>query len=317
MSINGMQIIALEEHYYDPDVAANYNEGRGGLLRQRLDDLSELRIKAMDDAGVDIQVISHGAPGLQRVNVESAVELAAKANDRLAEAVAARPDRFAGFALLPVPDPEASADELERAVTRLGFKGAMLHGLTEDRFLDAKRFWPIYERAAALDVPVYVHPAAPHQGVVDAYYGDYAKDFPSILSAAWGFTVETATQAIRFVLSGVFEEYPNLKMILGHMGEGLPFSLVRIDEAFSRAGNKANTFRKTFAEHFYITTSGNFSTPALLCSMMEMGADHILYSVDWPFVENGPGTEWLKTIPLGDEDRQKILNGNARRLLKL
>jgi 2,3-dihydroxybenzoate decarboxylase len=253
---------------------------------------------------------------LQHVNAETAVELAARANNRLAEAVNAHPDRFAGFALLPVPDPTASVEELERAVTRLGFKGAMVHGLTENRFLDDKRFWPIYERAA-LDVPIYVHPAPPHQGVVAAYYQDYVQDFPSILSAAWGFTVETATQAIRFVLSGVFEEYPNLKMILGHMGEGLPFLLVRIDEAFSRAGNKANTFRKTFAEHFYITTSGNFSNPALLCSLMEIGADHILFSVDYPFVENEPGTEWMKTVPLGDEDRAKILNGNARKLLRL
>jgi 2,3-dihydroxybenzoate decarboxylase len=312
-----MQVIALEEHYYDPDVAAHYSDSRAGLLRQRLDDLGALRLKDMDAAGIDLQVIAHGAPGLQRVNAETAIELAVRANNRLAETIAPRPDRFAGFALLPVPDPQASADELERAVTKLGFKGAMVHGLTEDRFLDSKRFWPIYERASALDVPLYVHPAPPHQGVVAAYYQEYVQDFPSILGPAWGFTVETATQAIRFVLSGVFDEYPNLKLILGHMGEGLPFLLVRIDESFSRVGNKANTFRKTFSEHFYITTSGNFSTPALLCSLMEMGSDHILFSVDYPFVENDPGTEWMKTVPLGDEDRAKILNGNARRLLKV
>ncbi|HLF77293.1 MAG TPA: amidohydrolase family protein [Dehalococcoidia bacterium] len=317
MALNGMQVIALEEHYYDPDVAASYQEGRPGLLRQRLDDLGELRIREMDAAGIDLQVISHGAPGLQRVNAETAVELAVRANDRLAQAIAGRPDRFAGFALLPVPDPQAAADELERAVTRLGFKGAMVHGLIDGQFLDDKRFWPIYERAAALDLPVYVHPAAPHSAVVDAYYKDYASDFPGILGPGWGFTVETATQGIRLVLSGVFDAYPNLQIILGHMGESLPFSLVRIDEALSRPGNKANTFRKTFAEHFYITTSGNFSTPALICSMLEMGIDRILYSVDWPFVENGPGTEWLKTVPLGDRDRAKLFGGNARKLLKL
>jgi 2,3-dihydroxybenzoate decarboxylase len=321
-----MQVVTLEEHYYDPDVAALYNEPipggspRGGgavLTRQRLDDVGALRISEMDAAGIDMQVISHGAPGLQRVNAETAIQLAARANDRLAEAVEAHAGRFAGFALLPVPDPEAAAEELERAVSKLGFKGAMVHGLTEGQFLDDRRFWPIYERAAALDVPVYVHPAAPHQDVARLYYGDYAKEFPSILSAAWGFTVETATQGIRLVLSGMFDEYPNLKMILGHMGEGLPFLLQRIDEAFSRPGNKANTFRKTFAEHFYITTSGNFSTPALICSMLEMGIDHILYSVDYPFVENAPGTEWLKTVPLSDADREKLFGGNAKRLLKL
>src|SRR5690242_18953822 len=128
----------------------------------------------------------------------------------------------------------------------------MVHGLSEGRFLDDKRYWPIYERAADLDVPIYVHPVQPTPEVSSVYYGDYVEDFPGILSAAWGFTVETATQAIRFVLSGVFDEFPNLRLILGHMGEGLPFLLVRINMAFERPGNKPVSFRKTFAEHFYI-----------------------------------------------------------------
>jgi predicted TIM-barrel fold metal-dependent hydrolase len=313
-------VVALEEHYWDAEVATYYDgsDARQPLLRQRLGDLGDLRLKALDDAGIDVQVISHGAPALQRVNAETAVDLAVRANDRLREAVDAHPSRFAAFAVLPVPDPPAAADELERGVTKLGFKGAMVHGLTgEGQFLDDRRFWPIYERAEALDVPIYVHPAQPHPAVVDAYYRDYVKDFPTITSAAWGFTVETATQAIRLVLSGVFEAYPRLKIILGHMGESLPFSLVRIDEAISRPGNKQVEFRKTFAEHFYITTSGNFSTPALLCSMLEMGVDRILFSVDWPFVENGPGMTWMETVPLSDEDKAKIYGGNAKQLLKL
>jgi predicted TIM-barrel fold metal-dependent hydrolase len=318
---DGRLVVALEEHYWDPGIAEHFtgNEGRAPLLRKRLDDLGELRLREMDESGIDIQVISHGAPGLQRINAETAVELAVRANDRLRDAVSLQPKRFAAFATLPVNDPAAAADELERSVNKLGFKGAMVHGLTgEGTFFDDKRFWPIYERAQALDVPLYIHPAAPHPDVTRAYYADYLDDFPTFASAGWGYTVETATQAIRMVLSGMFDAYPRLKIIIGHMGESIPFSLVRIDEALSRPGAKRPiNFRKTFAEHFWITTSGNFSTPALLCSILEMGADRIMFSIDYPFVENPPGPKWFETVPLGDEDKAKILGGNAKALLKL
>jgi len=312
-------VIALEEHYYDPEVAKTFDgpEGRAPEIRRRLDDLGELRLKEMDEAGIDVQVLSHGAPSTQRLDAPTAVRLARDANDRLAKVIAARPDRFAGFAALPTPDPKAATAELERTISELGFKGAMVHGLTNGVFFDDKRFWPIFERAQALDVPLYVHPAAPHSAVVDAYYKDYVKDFPAILNAAWGFTVETATQGIRLVLSGVFDAYPDLKIILGHMGEGLPFLLWRIDHALSRPGNRRIAFREQFSRHFYITTSGNFSTPALLCSMMELGVDRILFSVDWPFVQNVPGTKWMSELQLSAEDKTKILNGNAKRLLKM
>jgi predicted TIM-barrel fold metal-dependent hydrolase len=311
-------VIALEEHYWDAEVAKHFRGGdQPPGLRRRLDDLGALRLKEMDEAGIDVQVLSHGAPATQRLDAETAVPLARRANDRLHEAVLAHPGRFAGFAALPTADPRAAADELERAVTQLGFKGAMVHGLTNGVFFDDRRFWPIFERAQALDVPIYVHPAVPHPAVVEVYYKDYLKDFPSLLTAAWGFTVETATQGIRLVLSGVFEAYPRLKIILGHLGESLPFSLWRIDHTLAREGNRSSSFRDCFREHFYITTSGNFSTPALLCCVMEMGVDRILFSVDWPFVENKPGTQWMDNVPLCDEDRMKILNGNARRLLRM
>jgi predicted TIM-barrel fold metal-dependent hydrolase len=312
-------VIALEEHYYDSDLAATFDgpEGRAPEIRRRLDDLGELRLKEMDEAGIDVQVISHGAPSTQRLDAESAVRLARHANDRLAQAIAVHPDRFAAFAALPTPDPKAAADELERTVTQLGFKGAMVHGLTNGVFFDDKRFWPIFERAQALDVPLYVHPAVPHGAVVEAYYKDYLHDFPSLLTAAWGFTVETATQGIRLVLSGVFDAYPDVKIILGHMGEGLPFLLWRIDHALSRPGNRPVAFREQFNRHFYITTSGNFSTPALLCSMLELGVDRILFSVAWPFVQNVPGTKWMNDLQLSAEDKTKILSGNAKRLLKM
>jgi predicted TIM-barrel fold metal-dependent hydrolase len=312
-------VIALEEHYYDAELAATFDgpEGRAPETRRRLFDLGELRLAEMDQAGIDVQVLSHGAPSVQRLDAETAVWMARGANDRLAEAIAVHPDRFAGFAALPTPDPEAAAAELDRAVTTLGFKGAMVHGLTNGVFLDDRRFWPIFERAQALDVPLYIHPAVPDPAVVEVYYRDYLQDFPSLLTAAWGFTVETATQAIRLVLSGAFEAFPRLKVILGHMGEGLPFLLWRLDHALSRPGNRPISFREQFSQHVWITTSGNFSTPALLCSMLELGVDRIMFSVDWPFVQNPPGTDWLRSLQISAEDKAKIAGGNARRLLKL
>ena len=320
MAVTGAPlIIALEEHYYDAEVAATFDgpEGRAPEARRRLFDLGELRLAEMDAAGIDIQVLSHGAPSVQRLDAETSVWMARGANDRLAEAIALHPDRFAGFAALPTPDPEAAAAELDRAVTTFGFKGAMVHGLTNGVFLDDRRFWPIFERAQALDVPLYLHPAVPDPAVVEAYYQDYLQEFPSLLTAAWGFTVETATQAIRMVLSGAFEAFPRLKIILGHMGEGLPFLLWRLDHALSRPGNRPISFREQFSQHVWITTSGNFSTPALLCSMLELGVDRIMFSVDWPFVQSPPGTAWLEALQISAEDKAKIAGGNAKRLLKL
>ncbi len=320
MAIAGKFVIALEEHYYDAELAATFdgNEGRAPEIRRRLDSLGDLRLQEMDEAGIDVQVISHGAPSTQRLDPESAVRLATGANDRLAAAIAQHPTRFAGFAALPTPDPKAAADELERTVTKHGFKGAMVHGLTNGVFFDDKRFWPIMERAEALDVPIYIHPASPDPRVIEAYYKDYVAEYPAILNAAWGFTMETATHGLRMCLSGAFDKYPNLKIILGHMGEGLPFLQWRINMAFQRPGNKKGfSFRDAFSNHFYITTSGNFSTPALVCSMLEMGVDRILYSVDYPFVLNMPGTEWVQDLQVSNDDLGKILSDNAKRLLKM
>jgi 2,3-dihydroxybenzoate decarboxylase len=318
------RVVAIEEHYWDPALTAEYGRGStGGVdVQRRLDDLGTIRVQEMDAAGIDMQVLSLGAPSLQRFDPDRAAEAARAVNDRLHAAIKNHPGRFAAFAALPTPDPEAAADELERTVTKLGFKGAMIHGLTNGAFLDERRFWPIFERAQALDVPLYLHPAVPDTRVVEAYYRDYLQDFPSLLTAGWGFTVETATQAIRMVLSGAFEAYPGLKIILGHMGEGLPFLLWRLDHAFSRPGNARSgtrpiSFREEFSQHVWITTSGNFSTPALLCSMMELGVDRILFSVDYPFVQNPPGTAWLQSLQISAEDRAKIASGNAKRLLKL
>ena len=243
--------------------------------------------------------------------------IAQRVNDRLKQIIDRNPSRFAGFATLPAIDPKAAADELERCVTKLGMKGAMIHGLTNGLFIDDKRFWPIFERAEQLDVPIYLHPSRPHPAVIEAYYKDYVQEFPSITNAGWGFGIETGTQCLRLVLSRVFESYPKLKIICGHLGEGLPFLLWRIDMTMSRSGNTPLYFRETFRNNFWLTTSGAFSHAALLCTVMEMGIDRILFGIDYPYCENAPGTEWMKDVPLSTEDRIKILNGNAKKLLRM
>ena len=313
-------IITLEEHYWDEELSGHFSgldSGGPPETRKKLLDVGEIRLKEMDEAGIDIQVLSHSAPSLQKLDADVAVPLARRVNDRLAATVAKHPTRFAAFAALPSADPAAAADELARTVQELGFKGAMIHGLAQGQFVDDPRFWPIFSRAEALDVPIYLHPAVPHPAVIDAYYKDYAKDFPILLRAAWGYTLEAATQAVRLVLSGVFDAHPKLKIILGHLGEGLPFLLWRIDSALSRPGQKPVHFRDVFSRNFYITTSGFFSDPALLCCVQELGVDRILFSVDYPFEAIAPGPRWLARIPLCDEDKAKIASGNAKRLLRL
>jgi len=313
-------IIAIEEHYWDPELTKHYSgieAARGGDIDRRLYDLGELRLNEMDAVGIDVQVISHGAPSTQKLPADIAVELTRAVNDRLAKVCAANPKRFAAFAALPTANPAAAADELERAVTTLGFKGAMIHGMSNGEFLDLKKFWTIFERAEKLDVPLYFHPSLPDPRITEVYYQDYVKDFPLVVRPAWGFTVDTATLAIRLVLSGLFEKYPKLKAVLGHFGETLPFLLWRIDAALKRPGQKPISFRDIFTKNFYVTTSGFFSNPALLCCVMEMGVDHILFAVDWPFVMNPPAVEWMQGVPLSDADKEKILSGNAQRLLKM
>ena len=312
-------VVALEEHYWDPDLVALF-PGREGKrvsdVERRLLDMGELRLREMDEADIDIQVLSHGAPGTQKLDPEAATWMARQTNDRLAAFIQANPKRFAGLGLLPTPDPMAAADELERIVTRLDLKGAMVHGLTNGKFLDEKQFWPIFERAEALDVPLYMHPSFPSPVVIDAYYKDYAASYPELIGPALGFTVEAATQAVRLVLSGVFEKHPKLKIILGHLGEGIPFLLWRIDQSLSRT-SRGTSFKETFRKNFYLTTSGNFSDTALTASITEIGIDRIMFSVDWPFISSKMGTDWLNASALSAVDKAKVFGGTAKALLKL
>src|ERR1700722_500349 len=314
-------IIALEEHYFDPDWNNHFEpvhhtaRPRNPLIK-RMEDLGAGRIKEMDEAGIDLQVISHGPPGAQGLRSDDAVVWTAAANDRLHAAIAIYPTRLADFASLPTDHPKAAADEFQRAVEQLGFKGGMLHSLTEGPFLDHERYRPIFARAAKLNVPLYIHPADPHPAVIKAYYGEYAKTHPMFIRAAWGFTFEAGTQAMRLVLSGLFDAHPDVKIILGHLGETIPCTLSRIDEALSRDTPMKN-FREVFSSHFYVTTSGFFSDPALLCCIQEIGIDCIMFSVDWPYASSTAGVQWMHKTWLNETDRAKIFAGNARRLLRI
>jgi 2,3-dihydroxybenzoate decarboxylase len=314
-------IIALEEHYFDSDWnnaldTSHHSVRSPSPLMKRMEDLGVQRIREMDEAGIDLQVLSHSPPGSQGVREDVVVAWTKSANDRLHAAVQNHPTRFAGFASLPTAHPVAAADELERAVNKLGFKGGMLHSLTDGPFLDDKRYWPIFERAAALDVPLYIHPADPNPAVIKAYYGDYAKTHPTFIRAAWGFTFEAGTQAMRLVLSGLFDAYPGVKIILGHLGETIPYTLARIDEALSRDTPMKN-FREVFSTHFYVTTSGFFSDPALQCCIQEIGIDRIMFSIDWPFASNTAGVQWMQKTWLNEADKARIFSGNAKRLLRI
>lgn len=309
------RIVTLEEHYTDAEVLAYYGAPHGALSA-KLADFTTVRLAEMDAAGIGLQVLSHAPPGLQRVDSETAPGLARRVNNRLAAVIAANPARFAGFASLPTTAPDAAADELERAVTELGLKGAMIHGLTDGLFLDDPRFWPIFARAESLGVPLYIHPADPLPAVTAAYFGEYASTHPMFLRAAWGFTMETGTHAMRLVLSGVLDAYPGLQLILGHLGEAIPFLLARIDEALGR-DTPMKEFRAQFTNHFHVTTSGFFSDAALLCCIQEIGIDRILFSVDWPYASQTRGTDWVSRVQLSAADKTKLVEGNAARLLKL
>jgi 2,3-dihydroxybenzoate decarboxylase len=242
--------------------------------------------------------------------------MARDANDRLFQAVKSHPTRFTGFAALATADPDAAADELERCVKKLGFKGAMIHGHQQGKFLDDRKYWPIFERAEALDVPIYLHPTVPHPDAMKSYFDGYEE----LARAGWGFAVDTSCHFLRIVFAGVFDAYPKLKIILGHLGEGLPFAMHRLDDHTRGAAARRGLKRKPIEylqENLLVTTSGNWYEPAFQCTLAALGADKILFAVDWPYEANKTGVEFLNRISISDSDREKIAHRNAEYQLKL
>ena len=321
-----MRIIALEEHFIAPWEEQNLPPGaHRGNDREKLlgfDVVTELlnlgdsRLAAMDEAGIDVQVLSHNQPGCQALDAETAVPMAREVNNLLFEAVKAHPRRFAGLAALPTADPTAAVKELERAITKLNFKGAIINGLTTGSFLDEKRFWDIFECAEALRIPIYLHPSKPHSSVMKAYFEGYEE----LALGAWGFSIETGTHFLRLVFSGVFDAFPKLTFILGHLGEGLPFMLHRIQDQTQLAAKRRGLKRmpsEYLRENLVVTCSGNFSTAAFVCAVTALGIDKVLFSVDWPYECNLAAVEFLKRQTLDPQDAAKVAHLNAERVFRL
>jgi hypothetical protein len=319
-----MRLIALEEHYRAPMLRSV-----GGLpepppgsplaaIQAKLDDVGDQRLADMDAGGIDVQVLSHGAPGTEQLEAAQAIRLAREANDYLADAVAAHPDRFAAFATLPTAAPGAAADELERATGKLGFKGALINGHVQGKFLDAPEFWPIFERAERLGVPIYVHPTVPPPAVQAAYYGGLTPQFAQALSmAGWGWHVDTGLHGLRLIAGGVLDEYPTLQIIIGHMGEALPFFLARSSRVLQQQAGLSRPLEEYMTSNFHVTTSGMFSYPPLILLLDVIGVDRVMFSVDYPYSSNSEGRDFVMSAPISDADREKIAHRNAERLLGL
>jgi 2,3-dihydroxybenzoate decarboxylase len=320
--------IALEEHFAIEDTlmdsagffpADHWDEVKGRLL-----DIQDRRLRLMDAYDIERAILSLNAPAVQAIpDPHRADEIARRANDTLAAAIAKRPDRFSAFAALPMQEPDLAIDELERCVRQLGFVGALVNGFSQVgvgssvRYYDQAEYWPFWEACERLDVPFYLHPRNPLPEHAQIYDGH-----PWLLGPAWAFAQETAVHALRLIGSGLFDAYPRLRIILGHMGEGLPYSMWRIDNhnAWVKFPPKHKAKRKIgeyFSENFYLTTSGNFRTQSLVAAMMEIGVDRILFSTDWPFENIDHAANWFDTATISENDRLKIGRSNALRLFKL
>jgi 2,3-dihydroxybenzoate decarboxylase len=318
--------IALEEHVLNADFGSTLpsfmDADRMDEVRRRLQDVDGERLAEMDRCGIGVAVLSLNSPGVQSVpEPAEAVRRAASANDDLAALVATHPDRYAGLAAVPLQDPGEAARELERCVRRLGFRGALVNGYSNvgdadtGVYLDDATLAPFWERVQDLGVPVYLHPRDPLPSQRAAYEGH-----PELLGSAWGFTAETAVHALRLILSGLFDRYPGVTVVLGHLGETLPFNIWRIEHRFARLTYGKRLERPLSAylsENFYHTTSGIFRDQSLIDTVLEVGADRVLFSADYPWESMEEATRWFDAAPVSEADRRKIGRTNAQRLLGL
>jgi 2,3-dihydroxybenzoate decarboxylase len=331
-----LQKIAIEEHFNVlPATGAgagnvdlhsivrsmDYDSAWSALINDRLGEFDRARLSAMDASGITMAILSHTVPGVQGIlDTDTAVAAARDINDFLASEVIARhPARFAGFASVALQDPAAAAAELERAVTRLEFKGVMVNGYSNigdaqtGEYLDEPRFLPFWEAVAALGVPVYLHP---RPALEQRIYRDHRE----LIGATWGFAPETATHALRIVYSGLLDRFPTLTIILGHLGETLPSFAWRIQHCFEYNPSDKRVERRLqdyLSDNFYVTTSGNFNDQALIGALLTVGADRILFAADYPYEMMEQAARWIERAPISENDRRKIASGNARRLFNL
>lgn len=281
-------------------------------------DMGAGRIAEMDTHRIDMQIVSYSSP-LQLVPKEQAVELARAANDRLAAACDANPTRLRGFAVLPWQLPEAAAQELERSVKQLGFVGTLLLGRPGETFLDDPRYEPVLAKLNELDVPLYVHPGFPLPQVQAPYYGGLEKEVSARLSLfGWGWHHEAGIQVVRMLLAGVFDRYPNLRVISGHWGEMVPFYLQRMDDMLPvEVTGLARTVTQTYRDHVYVTPSGMLNLPHFEFIHKVMGADRIVYSIDYPYLTMTGARAFLEQLDISQEDKEKIAYRNAEKLLRI
>ena len=316
--------IAVEEHFRIPETAgseARYPGDYWSGLSAKLLDVHGARLAEMDKAGIEMAVLSLNSNAIQGIfDAAKAVEMARKANDALADAVAKRPDRFAGLAALPMQDPQAAAAELARCVRDLSFKGALVNGFSQVGaadtavYYDVPQYRPFWAEVERLGVPFYLHPRDQLPSRRHAYEGH-----PWLIGSPWGFAEETAIHALRLMGSGLFDEYPKLQIVIGHLGERIPFDLWRLDHRLTKVPNRPakRTMGEYFRNNFYVTTSGNFCTQSLIHTILTIGADRVLFAVDYPFEDHAQAVSWFDGVEIAESDRIKIGRSNAMMLFDL
>src|SRR4051794_13901481 len=313
--------VALEEHFVTPeleDLVLNPGWPQDAFRRtlDRLADVEAERLELMDRLGIAVSVLSLASDGIQGLSdAREAVARAREANDSLASVVAARPGRFAGFAAVAMQDPAAAASEAERAVRELGFRGVLVNGYSNGApYYDDERYFGFWETLEGLGVPFYLHPRNPLESMREIYRGR-----PELLGPTWAFGVETATHALRLIVSGLFDRFPSLQVVLGHLGEGLPFQTYRLEQRLKRRADVSLRRLPTVVlrENFFVTVSGNYHTPSLVGVLSELGPDRVMFAVDHPFEDVADGADWFDALDLDDDVRSKIASGNAQRLLQL
>jgi 2,3-dihydroxybenzoate decarboxylase len=317
--------IGLEEHFAIPDTLGGsliYFTGEGDLRTKRLLDFLDLRITEMDNGGMELMILSLNSPAIQAIyDKHEAIKTARKANESLAEVLAKREDRFRGLAALPLQDPDAAIEEMHYAIKDLGFVGVLVNGYSQIdseenyRYLDDPMYRSFWAEVEKLDIPFYLHPREPMPENAHTLDGHYW-----IHGAPYAFGVETATHALRLLCSGLFDEYPRLKLVLGHLGEGLPFIIWRAQNHLNKRG-RGITIKKSLPEYMnenvWVTTSGQFTLPPLICTMLQMGSDRIMFATDYPFEEVPDACDWFDALQISDKDKLKIGRQTAIELFKL
>jgi predicted TIM-barrel fold metal-dependent hydrolase len=323
-----MRTITLDEHFATPgyldgpgrdlkEQARQVGSGAERLMRD-LCDLGEGRIAQMDAAGIDVQVISLTAPGVEQLEVAEAVALARDTNDALAEAIARRPTRMSGFAALPIAAPDQAAKELERRFSNQAFAGAVINGHQRGRYLDDKFFWPVLEAAESLGAPIYLHPTKPPKPVIEASFGGFAPLVTEMLAGpGFGWHIETAVHVLRMVLGGVFDRFPRLQIVIGHMGEGLPFFMQRVDVMPVELTRLKRPVSAYLRNNLHYTFAGFNFPPTFLDLLLEIGVSRIMFSADYPYGSMAKARAFLEQIPVSAADRARIAHGNAESLFKL